>query len=239
MQSNFSSYLTKTQQNLTKHYGVRGVSRAQVFRWRKAFLDGRESVKDEPCSGRPCTSKTDENVTKVRALVRSDRRLTVRMICTIMRSLNNSEKGFIVSGQRLWTLGCHIMTTLPVTLPSPWTNFWPKRVFQWFCSPHTHLTWVCVTYSFSQNSNSTSKVIILELWTTSKRLWQSSWGHFHMKTSSTATGSGSNVSGSVWLPKGTILKGIMLIYSSVVNKNFITPVSLLFRHTLYTLQLLM
>jgi len=33
-----------------------------------------------------------------------------------------------------------------------------------------------------------------------------------MKTSSTATGSGSNVSGGVWLPKGTTLKGIMLIY---------------------------
>ena len=37
-------------------------------------------VEDEPNSGRPCTSKTDENVTKVRALVRSDRSLTVRMI---------------------------------------------------------------------------------------------------------------------------------------------------------------
>ena len=56
------------------------------------------------------------------------------------------------------------------------------------------------------------KVVILELWTTSKRSWQTSWGNFHMKTSSTATGSGSNVSGCVWLPKGTTLKGIMLIY---------------------------
>ena len=35
------------------------------------------SVEDEPRSGRTCTSKTEENVTKV---VRSDRRLTVRMI---------------------------------------------------------------------------------------------------------------------------------------------------------------
>jgi len=43
-------------------------------------LDGHESVEDKPHSGRPCTSKTDENVTRVRALVRSDRCLTVRMI---------------------------------------------------------------------------------------------------------------------------------------------------------------
>ena len=104
--------------------------------------------------------------------------------------------------------------------PSPWMNFWPKRIFQWFCSPHTRLIWVRVTSSFSQNSNSTSKVIILELWTTSRRLWQSSWGHLHMKTSSTITGSGSNIFSSIWLPKGTNLKGIMLIFSSVVNKKF-------------------
>ena len=89
--------------------------------------------------------------------------------------------------------------------------FGQKKVFQWFRSHHTWLTWVCVTSSFSQNSNSTSKVI-LELWTTSKRSWQTSWGNFYMKTSSTATGSERNFSSGVWLPKGTTLKGIMLIY---------------------------
>ena len=86
-----------------------------------------------------------------------------------------------------------------------------KKVFQWFRSHHTRLILVRVT-SFSQNSNSTSKVVILEMWTTSKRSWQTSWRHFYMKTSSIATGSGSKVSGGVWLPKGTTLKGIMLIY---------------------------
>ena len=52
----------------------------RFFRWHKAFLDGRESVADRPRSGRPCTSKTDENVTKMRALMRYDQCLTVRMI---------------------------------------------------------------------------------------------------------------------------------------------------------------
>jgi hypothetical protein len=69
---------TETCEKLKRAYGEHAVSRTQVFRWHKAFLDGRESVEDEPRSGRPCTSKTDENVTKVRDLVRSDRRLTVR-----------------------------------------------------------------------------------------------------------------------------------------------------------------
>jgi len=109
-----------------------------------------------------------------------------------------------------------------------------KKVFQRFRSPRIRLIWVRATSSFSRNSNSTSKVVILELWTTSKRSWPTSWGQFHMKNSSTVTGSGSNVSGGVWFLKGTTLKGIMLICSSVVNKYFTAPVSLIFRHTLYT-----
>ena len=66
----------KTQQKLNEKllrvYGEHALSRTVVFRWHKAFLDGRESVEDEPHSGRTCTSKMDENVTKVRALMRSD-----------------------------------------------------------------------------------------------------------------------------------------------------------------------
>ena len=58
------------------------MSRSQVFKWYKAFSEGRESFKDEPRSGRPSTSKSDNNVEIVRALVRSDRRLTVQMIAS-------------------------------------------------------------------------------------------------------------------------------------------------------------
>jgi hypothetical protein len=91
------------------------------------------------------------------------------------------------------------------------------------------LAWPECDFSLSRNSNSTSKVVILELWTTSKRSWQTNWGHFYIKTSSTTTVSG-NVSGSVRLPKGTALKG-MVIFSSAVNKK--ASVALLFRHNLY------
>jgi len=46
----------------------------------KSFLEGREQVEDEPRAGRPLNSKTDDNVERVRSLVRSHRRLTLRMI---------------------------------------------------------------------------------------------------------------------------------------------------------------
>ncbi|GFX19811.1 uncharacterized protein TNCV_1433721 [Trichonephila clavipes] len=53
-------------------YACRG---SDSSRWQ-----GRESIEDEPRSGRPAVSKAAENVVRVRDLVRSDRRLTVRMI---------------------------------------------------------------------------------------------------------------------------------------------------------------
>ncbi|KAL4142816.1 hypothetical protein QTP88_005213 [Uroleucon formosanum] len=71
---------TETFQKLQQAYGEDVLSRARVFRWFKAFSEGRELIEDEPRSGRPSTSKNDENIAKVRDLVRSDRRMTVRMI---------------------------------------------------------------------------------------------------------------------------------------------------------------
>jgi len=72
----------ETFNKLKQAYGEHALSRTQVFKWYKAFSAGCESIKDEPCSGRPSTSKTENNVEKVRALVRSDHRLTVRMIAS-------------------------------------------------------------------------------------------------------------------------------------------------------------
>jgi len=51
---------TETYEKLKWDYGEHAVSRTQVFRWHKAFLDGRKSVEVEPRSGRPRTSKTNE-----------------------------------------------------------------------------------------------------------------------------------------------------------------------------------
>ena len=69
-----------TYEKLQRAYGEHSLSRAQVFRWNKSFLEGREQVEDEPRAGRLSTSKTDNNVETVRSLVRSDRRLMLRMI---------------------------------------------------------------------------------------------------------------------------------------------------------------
>ena len=56
------------------------MSRTRVFELHKRFVEGREGVEDDPKSRRPCTSTTYTNIEKVRQLVRSDRRLTIRVI---------------------------------------------------------------------------------------------------------------------------------------------------------------
>jgi len=51
-----------------------------VYKWVKSFSEGRESVTDEERSGRPATYRTEENIAKIRQMVRENRRLTVRSI---------------------------------------------------------------------------------------------------------------------------------------------------------------
>ena len=69
---------SETYELLKTAFGDKCLSRSNVFIRLNRFKNGRESVEDEPRSGRPSTSKTDDNVVKVRNLVRSDRRLTIR-----------------------------------------------------------------------------------------------------------------------------------------------------------------
>ena len=46
----------------------------------ETFAEGRESVTDEERSGRPATSRTEENIANVLQIVCANRRLTVRSI---------------------------------------------------------------------------------------------------------------------------------------------------------------
>jgi hypothetical protein len=69
-------------------------------------LDGREIMEDEPGSRRTCTSKTEENMTKVRALVRSDRHLTVTMIESVLNLNHQNVHDILTEDLGMRTLGC-------------------------------------------------------------------------------------------------------------------------------------
>lgn len=57
---------TKMFEQLRQVYGEEVMSRPQVFERCKRFSDGRDEVKFDSRPGCPATSKSDENVGKVR-----------------------------------------------------------------------------------------------------------------------------------------------------------------------------
>ena len=61
-------------------YGDNAMKKTTVYTWVKRFSEGKESVTDEERSGRPATSRTEENITNIRQIVRENRRMTVRSI---------------------------------------------------------------------------------------------------------------------------------------------------------------
>ena len=74
-------------------FGEEAMCRTQTYEWWKRFKDGRTSVDDDPRSGRPSTSKTDDNIAKVREVIRSNRRLTVREVSEVV-SIWFLQQGF-------------------------------------------------------------------------------------------------------------------------------------------------
>ena len=72
------------------------LSRAQVRKWHKAFKEGWEKVADNSRSGRPSTSRTDENLNRVRDGLNQDGRLGGCLIADTL-SLSKSSVNRIVT----------------------------------------------------------------------------------------------------------------------------------------------
>ncbi|GFW61676.1 hypothetical protein TNCV_3706111 [Trichonephila clavipes] len=68
-------------------FGDETMSRARVFEWFRRFKEGRQSVNSDPRSGRSFTSRNEDKIAQVKAVVRSDCRLTVPEIASHFRSV--------------------------------------------------------------------------------------------------------------------------------------------------------
>ena len=85
---------TEALKLLQEVYGDDMMSRTRLLEWHRRFKEGREEVEDDHRSGGPSTSRTDENVERVRQKVLIGRRLTVRMIA--------DELG--INSERVWRI---------------------------------------------------------------------------------------------------------------------------------------
>ena len=81
---------------LQQVYGEETMSHTPAFEWHKSFKEGREEVEDDPRSGRPSTSRTADNIERVKQMVRAECRLTVRMIAEEL-SINKDTVWSIVT----------------------------------------------------------------------------------------------------------------------------------------------
>ena len=79
--SSFVSFLGKTAAEtvtmLREAYKEEALSQARVYEWFSRLKRGDMSLEDQPRSGRPSTSRTDENVKRIRDAIMFDRRRTI------------------------------------------------------------------------------------------------------------------------------------------------------------------
>ena len=80
---------------LKRQYGEKTLSNVNVYKWSSAFKKGSETVENQPCEHQPRTSTTGENRDRVDALIRENRRITVRELSGILNISDGSVKTII------------------------------------------------------------------------------------------------------------------------------------------------
>ncbi|GFW46002.1 HTH_48 domain-containing protein [Trichonephila clavipes] len=80
----------ETYATLVRAYEDQALSMKCVYEWFAHFREGRESVSENPSSGRLAIPVSDENIEKVRRLITTGRLLTVRMIADELDSVRKS-----------------------------------------------------------------------------------------------------------------------------------------------------
>ena len=96
---------TDTFQLSTEVYGEDCESRARVFEWYKRISEEKESAKDDDCPGRPRTGVANDNIEKVRNVIRKDRRLGVRAVAEEVNLERESVRRIL---RENWTWGIFV-----------------------------------------------------------------------------------------------------------------------------------
>jgi hypothetical protein len=71
---------TEIHRWMLAQYGARTMHQLKIYEWIECVNKRRTSVTNESWPGRPSTSRTDQHIQRVDALIREDRRLTLARI---------------------------------------------------------------------------------------------------------------------------------------------------------------
>lgn len=125
----------RTLEMLEKCFGNDSLKKTVVYQWHERFKSGRESIEDDERSGRPSTSKTDENIDEVKEMLVNNRKLTIREIAEDLNIAYGSvqHNGFCT------------MITHRRTMPSLFVIFSRKMQQIPSNSHRIHLIWLPVT----------------------------------------------------------------------------------------------
>jgi len=82
---------------LEKCFGNDSLKKTVVYQWHERFKNGRESIEDDERSGRPSTSKTDENIDKVKEILVNNHKLTIREIAEDLNIAYGSVQDILVN----------------------------------------------------------------------------------------------------------------------------------------------
>ena len=152
----------------------------------------------------PLTSRTENNVARVKAVLDRDRRLNVRLIA--------EEVGLPkTDGHRIIMEDLHMRKICVKLVPKNLSNVWEFLAQNNITTlPHPPYSPGLASYDsfYSPSSKPTSKDIILGQLKMSRQLRRGLWTTSQVKTSSTAMKSGSNVGIAVFDHKEPVLKGI-------------------------------
>jgi hypothetical protein len=76
-------------------YGAHAMHQQKIYKWLERFKEGRTSVMDESQPGHPSTSRTDQHIQRVDALIREDRQLTLARVADIMGMSYGSAQAIV------------------------------------------------------------------------------------------------------------------------------------------------
>lgn len=118
--------VTETFEMLKVAYGRSVMSRTNVFRWYSQISSGKESIEDEERSDRPCTTKTDDNIARVAAVLKDHRNGSCRLVQELNTRIARVRPN--LWSNLVFFFCC--MTMHRLTLQHSTPSFWPKKWFR-------------------------------------------------------------------------------------------------------------